>query len=364
MNLDLLKRLKLPFFIAIPCLLTAMITQYVVLPHTDTQKGWNNYELVPQDKTISLYVRVPALVTEHEEFEVHFYFASAPSAAETTVFLRLTGRDIDPLIFNWAGAEDSSSVPLRAEHAGPFRLSLEGSIKQRYSIPVPPGGDKLFGSLSREINMVTIPIEVAVSPRHRVEFGTYIFAPLYLGALAMTWVVLSVRRERQALAKKLADAESKAEAEPEKSKYAWDAARINLEAYFERNRLQVAQVFVIAVIVMSIGFILVCFGVFLAMTRTDTIKPALVAGISGIITQFIGATFMIIYRSTMTQANEFMVILERINTVGMAIQVLDLIPESEITLKNESRAKIVELLLNANVSTSVSKTKKSKAATA
>lgn len=58
------------------------------------------------------------------------------------------------------------------------------------------------------------------------------------------------------------------------------------------------------------------------MTRSDTIKPALVAGVSGIITQFIGATFMVIYRSTMTQANEFMVILERINTVGMLFKFL------------------------------------------
>jgi len=53
---------------------------------------------------------------------------------------------------------------------------------------------------------------------------------------------------------------------------------------------------------------------------------------------------MMIYRSTMTQTNEFMSLLERINTVGMAVQVLDSIPESE-KLKNETRAKIVSLLL-------------------
>jgi hypothetical protein len=73
---------------------------------------------------------------------------------------------------------------------------------------------------------------------------------------------------------------------------------------------------------------------------------------------------MVIYKSTMTQANEFMVILERINTVGMAVQVLDSIPEGEVALKNQSRTKIVELLLSANISTAKAKTKKSRAATA
>jgi hypothetical protein len=57
---------------------------------------------------------------------------------------------------------------------------------------------------------------------------------------------------------------------------------------------------------------------------------------SDIITQFIGVTFMVIYRSTMARANQFMEVLERINTVGMAVQVLDSIPEKEAELKNRT----------------------------
>jgi hypothetical protein len=216
------------------------------------------------------------------------------------------------------------------------------------------------GSGLRSLRTIYIPITVVPAPIHRIKLSLGIFVPLLAVPLIALKLATWAREHERRIDQKVEQAESKALAEPEKPKYAWDAARINLEAYFERNRLQVAQVFVIAVIVMSIGFILVCFGVYLAMTRPDTIKPALVAGISGIITQFIGATFMVIYRSTMTQANEFMVILERINTVGMAIQVLELIPDSETALKNESRVKIVELLLSANISTSISKTKKSK----
>jgi len=44
----------------------------------------------------------------------------------------------------------------------------------------------------------------------------------------------------------------------------------------------------------------------------------------------IGVTFMVIYRSTMAQANQFMEVLERINTVGMAVQILDTIPNEAL----------------------------------
>jgi hypothetical protein len=53
------------------------------------------------------------------------------------------------------------------------------------------------------------------------------------------------------------------------------------------------------------------------------------------------------FRSTMTQANQLMEVLERINPVGMAVQILDSIPEEESELKNSTRAEIVALLLSA-----------------
>ena len=58
---------------------------------------------------------------------------------------------------------------------------------------------------------------------------------------------------------------------------------------------------------------------------------------------------MVMYRSTMAQANQFMEVLERIHAVGMAVQVLDAIPEAA-QLKNRTRAEIVALLLSAGAS--------------
>jgi hypothetical protein len=53
---------------------------------------------------------------------------------------------------------------------------------------------------------------------------------------------------------------------------------------------------------------------------------------------------MVIYRSTITQANAFMAVLERINRAGMAVQVLDSLPEGS-DLKSSTRAKLAVLLL-------------------
>ena len=168
---------------------------------------------------------------------------------------------------------------------------------------------------------------------------------VYVG---FTRIALVARAKRQKVAlaeQKIAEAENKAEEAPERAKFAWDLARVKLEAYFDRNLAQVNQVFWLAVAVMSVGFSFVLWAALMSLNQPRVTPTSLVAAVSGIITQFIGATFLVIYRSTMTQANEFMAILERINVVGMAIQVLDSIPEDQPTLKNSTRADIVKLLL-------------------
>lgn len=156
-------------------------------------------------------------------------------------------------------------------------------------------------------------------------------------------------REKEALAeKKIEQIETKAEKEPEKTRFAWDLARVKLEAYFDRSLSQVRMIFYVAVGVMVIGFAFILWGVSIAIRKPEFIKTSYIAAISGIITEFIGVTFMVIYRSTMAQANQFMEVLERINTVGMAVQILDAIPEKDAELKNSTRAEIVSLLLSVN----------------
>ena len=173
---------------------------------------------------------------------------------------------------------------------------------------------------------------------------------LAIAALAsMVWRSYQMAKDSGREAKKrIENIEVKIEKEPQKAKFAWELASAKLEAYFDRNLMQVFMIFVVAIFVMLVGFGFVLWGVWLAI-KTPGQNTAWIAAISGIITEFIGVTFMVIYRSTMSQANSFMQVLERINTVGMAVQILDSIPESDSQLKNSTRAELVSLLFKGAI---------------
>jgi putative ubiquitin-RnfH superfamily antitoxin RatB of RatAB toxin-antitoxin module len=144
---------------------------------------------------------------------------------------------------------------------------------------------------------------------------------------------------------RIAGLELKLEQEPEKVKFAWDLARITLETYFDRNLNQVRMIFFVAIAVMVAGFGFVLWGIKVAVQNPESVKIAIIASASGILTQFIGLTFMAIYRSTMLQAGQFMKVLERINTVGMAVQILDTMKDTSSELKDLTRVDIIRLLL-------------------
>src|SRR6266481_7058459 len=85
-------------------------------------------------------------------------------------------------------------------------------------------------------------------------------APLLAVVAAYFWS----KFQREALArsdKKIDEAESRVEQEPEKAKPAWDLARVTLEAYFNRNLSQISSIFWLSVVVMSVGFAVVVWGV-------------------------------------------------------------------------------------------------------
>jgi hypothetical protein len=176
----------------------------------------------------------------------------------------------------------------------------------------------------------------------------------YLGYGTVFVVVASLvffvdHRMRTAKARqeaKLAHARELVDQNPERARFAWQLARTRLESYFDRNLFQVNLVFWVAVLVMTAGFVVVLWGINRAEATGTAITPgAGIAVAAGVLTQFLGATFMVLYRSTMRQANDFILVLDRINNVGMAMQVLDQIPDNPPELKNDSRAKIIEHLL-------------------
>jgi len=159
---------------------------------------------------------------------------------------------------------------------------------------------------------------------------------------------LQMTRLRSRAEKQLQEAKQLADSNPKNARYAWDLARVTLEQYFARNLIQVNLVFWVAVFVMSAGFILILIAIVLSLNRPSITPASLVSAIAGGVAQFIGATFMVIYKSTMTQASDFVAVLNGINRVGMAAQMLEGIDQEE--LKSQTRAKMAVLLLGNSIS--------------
>jgi putative ubiquitin-RnfH superfamily antitoxin RatB of RatAB toxin-antitoxin module len=160
-----------------------------------------------------------------------------------------------------------------------------------------------------------------------------------MGMIGITsFINEQVNRERQ---KRTEELEKKADA-----RAAWDLARLKLEEYFDRNLQQVKMIFYVAIGVMATGFVIVVWGLHEAVDGTrNNVDIARIASAAGIITQFIGLTFMAIYRSTMLQATQYVSVLENINTVGMAVGILDVMKEGNGDLKDVTRVEIVRMLL-------------------
>lgn len=158
---------------------------------------------------------------------------------------------------------------------------------------------------------------------------------------AGTEYVSAVRQQEE----KIESLERKVDAEPEKVRPAWDLARVKLEAYFDRNLKQVQAIFIVAIFVMLVGFGLVVWGVRISIFDPSRLSIAVIASASGVITEFVSLTFMAIYKATMAQANQFVAVLERINTVGMAVQILDSMEKESPEIKDTTRVEMIKLLL-------------------
>jgi hypothetical protein len=70
-----------------------------------------------------------------------------------------------------------------------------------------------------------------------------------------------------------------------------------------------------------------------------------VGSASGVIISFIGGSFLLIYKSIIEQSSNYVSILERINAVGMAVQVLSGIPDDQAELKHKTTAQLASDLI-------------------
>lgn len=125
---------------------------------------------------------------------------------------------------------------------------------------------------------------------------------------------------------------------------AWDVARGTLEKYWARNLDQNQFIFGASVIASILGFSVTAWASYTGIQDPSKLHSAILAAISGGITQIIGATFLVIFRSTAQQALQFNRTLERMNSVGMAWYVLETMSEAndvDRKAKNAAKAALV-----------------------
>lgn len=144
---------------------------------------------------------------------------------------------------------------------------------------------------------------------------------------------------------KIEKLQKEVENNPRETKTAWELAQLKLESYLNRNLRQVSAIFNLTLFVMLVGFGLIIFGVYKVFENPELLQPAILVSCSGLVVNFIGGTFLLIYKSTMNQARNYVEVLERINAVGMSIQILDTIDKSQSDLKDQTTADIAKELL-------------------
>jgi hypothetical protein len=152
-------------------------------------------------------------------------------------------------------------------------------------------------------------------------------------------------REIKTQQDRLEAATKEANDNPEKPQLAWEAGRATLEKYLNRNLAQVRTIATLTYIVMFGGFGMIMYGLFEAFTDPAKLKVSIVSSASGVLVSFIGGSFLLVYRSLLAQSRDYLIVLERINGVGMAVAVIESIPDENAKLKHETTAELAKNLL-------------------
>ena len=157
-----------------------------------------------------------------------------------------------------------------------------------------------------------------------VPFAIKVIGGLWFGALFFYQIALKEKRERAIVTDtidRLRAAEDEFRRNP-RPQAVWDVARMQLESYVNRVFIAVRHVLYVTIAAILVGWALIVAGVVLAFRDPDALTPAVLAAASGILSQFIGTTFLLIHKSVVKQSSDVVNLLERLTAVGMSVQIL------------------------------------------
>lgn len=196
--------------------------------------------------------------------------------------------------------------------------------------------------LSAGVSLVTGFLGVLPKPIAQTVATAFAVSAVLIAAVIAAYQEVA---EQEAREQKIETVERQLREHPEKPQLAWDLARVKLENYLDRNLSQVRSIYWLTLVVMLCGFGFVSYGLFQASQEPDKLPMSIVASASGVLISFIGGSFLLIYRSILAQSKDYVTVLERINAVGMAVQVISSIPDEGADLKNQAKAGLAKQLL-------------------
>ncbi len=177
-------------------------------------------------------------------------------------------------------------------------------------------------------------------PQHIIA-ATAIAGVIGLGLVVVTLLLLSIaedeKQQREALVEKRREAEGTLKSSPT------DVGAIvllnmnKLDEYYALNKSQARNSFLASILAVSIGFLVLVFSI-----RYSEASKILPGAISGVLLQFIGGAFFVMYNKSLDQLNLFYGKLVRLQDTMLAVQQCEL-----LDLKARDRVRelvIVELL--------------------
>jgi uncharacterized membrane protein len=120
------------------------------------------------------------------------------------------------------------------------------------------------GSLFTAIGLSPVARELNFSILYSF-FGSFTpflsFIPVLIFVLGMYWYFKAEDGEAKVVQMAFETAQEAHREEPGKAKPVWDMAQLTLEIYFNRNLNQIRWIFWLSIAVMSLGFLLILYGV-------------------------------------------------------------------------------------------------------
>ena len=131
--------------------------------------------------------------------------------------------------------------------------------------------------------------------------------------------------------------------QPDKIKPTWEYGKIELMEQLEVTKKHIRVTFWCSIFAI-IGGLFLIFKITIIQDLDRDIS--ILGAIGGVIAEFIGGTLLLMYKSLISQLNENLKILERLNFVGIGIKILDTIESDDKEEINSAKMKLAQQIID------------------